>query len=129
MENIDRKYYFIKEKNDLAFLKTIKSLFYKYDEVRLDLKTKDEKFSKEWENKINRYYKACGCGEGKFFVLIFFLSSILYLRINKTLYFSYSNIGFVFLMCLIGAFVGKIIGQFLAHNRLKQALIKMESFL
>ncbi len=120
------KYYIIQSRTDLNFLKTFKSLFYKYNEVKFEIDSIDLEFKKDWENKINRYYKSCGCGEGKVFVLLFLLIGIGNLYFQNSFYFSISNLISVFITCLIGAFIGKAYGKFMAFIQLKKVVNQLE---
>lgn len=126
MENTN-EYYYIRTAEDLSFLRKVKSFFYRYNSVKFEIDSIDNQLTTEWENKINRYYKACGCGEGKSFVLIFFLAGMGKLYLEDAFYFSLSHFTSVFLMCLLGAFIGKAYGKFRAFLRLRKVIGEIES--
>lgn len=123
----DTSFYVIRCEEDLLFLKSFKSIFYRFTAVKFDMVILDSEATLNWEQKINRHYKACGCGEGKFFVFVFFHIGIGWRYFHNQLFLSWSTVGFVFLMCLLGAFLGKAIGQYLAFIRLRRIVNRLES--
>ena len=62
----DNDFYVIRRSDDLLYLKSIKSIFHRFNAVKFDIENLDSAVSLNWEQKINRHYRACGCGEGKF---------------------------------------------------------------
>jgi hypothetical protein len=82
----------------------------------------DQKTTADWENRINRYYKACGCNEGKFFVFLFFLLFIVNSYVNHTLTWSWQNAGIGFLYCMAGAVAGKGYGLIIAWWNLRKVV-------
>ncbi|MGH2667236.1 hypothetical protein [Flavobacterium sp.] len=119
--------YVIRCSDDLLYLKSVKSIFYRFNAVKFDMRNLDSKIASEWEQKINQQYKACGCGEGNFFVFIFFLIALGWKYAHNQLFLNWSTSCFVFLMCLLGAFLGKAFGQYLAFRKLKRIINKLES--
>lgn len=124
---MDTNFYLIRCADDLLYLKSLRSLFYRFNAVKLDIENLEREISIRWEQKINRYYKACGCGEGKFFVFVFFLFAIAWKHSKKELLLSWRTFSFVFLMCLLGAFLGKAYGQYFAFRKLKRIINDLES--
>lgn len=119
--------FYIRRFDDLRYLKSIKSIFHRYNAVKFDIENLDAQVASNWEQKINRLYKACGCGEGKFFVFVFFLIGLGWKYSNNQLSFTWPTSGFIFLMCLLGAFLGKAFGQYLAFRKLKKMINQLES--
>lgn len=124
--DMSTNFYFIRSTDDLLYLKTIKSIFYRFSSVKFEIENLDKDVSSSWEQKINRYYKACGCGEGKFFVFIFFLIAIIWKYNKNELFLSWSTSIFLFGICILGAFIGKAYGQYLAFRKLKRLIHHLE---
>lgn len=79
--------------------------------------------------QLNRYYNACGCGEGRVFVLGALLSWCVYAIANDTFFWSWENAGLAFLWCLAGAFIGKAIGLVLAWRQLRRLVRTQQAVL
>ena len=126
MMNTDTCFY-IRRFDDLRYLKSIKSIFHRYNAVKFDIENLDAEVASNWEQKINRLYKSCGCGEGKFFVFVFFLIALGWKYSHNELFLNWPTTGFIFLMCLLGAFLGKAFGQYLAFRKLKKMINQLES--
>ena len=74
------------------------------------------------EYKINRYYNACGCGEGKFFIVLALMGFFIQGFVQAQLSWSWYNAGIAFLYCLGGAFIGKAWGQLNAYFKLRKSI-------
>ncbi|GEM_PF-1571449 len=74
------------------------------------------------EYKINRYYNACGCGEGKFFIVLALMGFFIQGFVQAQLSWSWYNAGIAFLYCLGGAFIGKAWGQIQAYFKLRKSI-------
>jgi hypothetical protein len=117
----------IQSPEELGKLASITSVFKRYTRVNLNLEGMDADKQKTYEEKINRFYGACGCGEGKFFVLLGFLTFIGYSYSKSSLQFTWLNAGKGFLFCLAGAAVGKLFGLYRAHLKLRKVIREMNS--
>lgn len=115
----------IRSVEQLHYLLTPQAIFQNYTRIKLQLKDLDERKTTYWENKINRYYKACGCREGKFFVLIS-LFAFLFTCCRQTGFdWGWKAAGIGFLYCLAGAFVGKIAGKVFAYAHFRKTVKKL----
>lgn len=74
------------------------------------------------EYKINRYHNACGCGEGKFFIVVALGAFFIQGFVQKHLFWSWYNARIAFLYCLAGAFIGKVWGQLYAYFKLRKTI-------
>ena len=79
--------------------------------------------------QLNRYYNACGCGEGRVFVLGALASWCLYAVCTNSFYWSWENAAVAFGWCLAGAFIGKAIGLVHAWFRLRRLVRAHEAVL
>jgi hypothetical protein len=112
----------IRTRSELAHLTTVRSIFKRYESIKLELDQVDPDVQIGWENDINRLYNACGCGEGKFFVFLGFVLFILQSGYNHTLSITWKNAGIAFLYCLAGAALGKLIGKYRAYLKLRKKI-------
>ena len=64
--------------------------------------------------------------EKESFVFVFFLLGMGWKYFNGQLFLTWPTVGFVFLMCLLGAFLGKTFGQLLAFRKLKTVINQLE---
>jgi hypothetical protein len=120
--NAHSDYLDISSVEGLRGLLSFSAVFRRQNEVRLHLEGVDQKTTADWENRINRYYKACGCNEGKFFVFLFFLGFIVNSYVNHTLTWSWRNAGIGFLYCMAGAVAGKVYGLIIAWWNLRKVV-------
>lgn len=120
--NAHSDYLNVSSVEELRGLLSFAAFYRRQHEVRLHLEGMDPNTTGEWENRINRYYKACGCNEGKFFVFLFFLLFIVNSYVNHTLTWSWRNAGIGFLSCIGGALVGKGYGLIVAWWNLRKVV-------
>lgn len=104
----------------LRYLLSAHAVFRRYMKVTVNLSHMDDDEKKRTESILNRYYNACGCGEGKFFVFLAFVAFIVQAYSSHSLYWSWANVGMGFLYCMAGAFIGKAIGLLLAQIKLRK---------
>ena len=90
--------------------------------VVIQLAGQDEVENQLLEYKINRYYNACGCGEGKFFIVLALMVFFIQGFVQAQLTWSWYNAGIAFLHCLAGAFLGKAWGQLNAYFKLRKTV-------
>lgn len=122
IRDYENDYLTITSVDDLHFLLTAKVIFQRNRGIKLSLKELEGERAMMWQNKINRYYKSCGCNEGKFFV---FLSLVAFLFVQNNLDWSWKTAGIGFLYCLAGAFVGKIVGKISAYVSFRRTVKKL----
>ena len=115
----------IRGKADLEKLMSLASVFKRYTAIKLELDHVENNVQQQWQDKINRYYSACGCDEGKIFVFLGFLTFIVTAYLNDFLIMSWANCGKAFLFCLAGAALGKLFGLYRAHLKLKKLIQSM----
>ncbi len=73
-------------------------------------------------SKLNRYYNACGCGDGKFFIVLALIVFFAQGLGRGDLTWSWYYAGVAFLYCLAGAFIGKTWGQLRAYHKLRKTI-------
>lgn len=112
----------IRDKTELKKLLSVASIFKRYTAIKLELHQIDNQVQQQWQTEINRYYGACGCGEGKFFVFLGFLTFMGIAYLNDNLVMSWANCGKAFLFCMAGAVFGKLFGLYRAHLKLKKLI-------
>lgn len=112
----------IRSRSELAHLCTVKSLFKRYEKIKLELDMVDPDVQIGWENDINRLYNACGCGVGKFFVFLGFVIFGVQSWYYDTLSITWKNAGIAFLYCLAGAALGKLVGKYRAYLKLRRTI-------
>lgn len=103
------------------------SFFPKEGNIRLEFAEINESEKNKWQNKLQRYYFACGCKEGSMTSLIFFVSYWLYIfvfeGVKSILNWEVWVLSFV---CLVGgAIIGKITGLLYSRYALIIAVRKL----
>ncbi|MGK6352071.1 hypothetical protein [Parapedobacter sp. DT-150] len=91
-------------------------------QVTIQLDSQDDVENELLESKINRYYNACGCGEGKFFVVLALAAFFIKGAAQAHFSWSWYHAGVAFLYCLGGAFIGKAWGQVNAYLKLRKSI-------
>lgn len=89
----------------------------------------DEKENADLSRRLNRYYNACGCGEGRVFVLGALVCWCMYAILTHAFYWSWANAAEAFGWCLAGAFIGKAIGLSRAWLKLRRLVRAHEAML
>ena len=112
----------IESRSELAGLQKIRSLFKRYNKIELRINGADAATLAKWEAEINRHYNACGCNEGKFFILLALAAYVLKIWLNDDFYFTWKHAGTGFLYCMAGAAIGKFFGKWLAYLKLRKSI-------
>jgi len=118
--------------NDLQGLynllnKSSLSLFPKEGKIKLELEGIKESEKEDWQNKLQQYYFACGCKEGSFTSLIFFLFYWVYIfvfeGVRSIMNWEIWVTSVIFFFA--GAVIGKAVGLFYSRYALTIAVRKL----
>ena len=103
------------------------SLLPREGDITLDLEQMSEKERIKWQNKLKKYYFACGCKEGSLIAIIFFFlfwAYILFLG-NIQYIIKWEVWGYSIVALIMGALIGKSLGLIYSRYALIVAVRKL----
>lgn len=115
----------IRSPTELTELKSLRLWFKPYRKINLQIDGVEKSIQTAWEAEINRHYNACGCGEGKFFVLIGFVAFCIVSWPITDFSVTWKDVGITFLCCMVGAATGKLFGKYRAWLKLRKKVSNM----
>ena len=94
MNSSDTKYHNVEsvtlEVSDISILEQLltghsnASLFPTSQEIKMNLRELSERENTDWQVKLNRYYKPCGCPQGSLFIFISVFCYIIFLFVRPS---------------------------------------------
>jgi hypothetical protein len=103
------------------------SLFPKEGNITLELEQISEKERIKWQDKLKKYYFACGCKEGSLNAVVFFILFWTYILffVGVTNILNWQVWGFSIIALIMGALFGKTIGLIYSRFALMIAVRKL----